>query len=185
MTRYGLILAIATLLSLSPSAQAASDPCKPDTRTVFHTRMGEASLTRIFTTLESVSERNHQYREAVRKHKCTLIKLTGTKSWKEASKAIPGVIATQPRVLATVKKLRKTIPSHKKHVAMVEEAKAAKRQYDAMVEVAVPDSSSQRYLQNIEALRGWVTDLNKTTKHLAGMRKRMGGIIKQHNKPEQ
>ena len=47
-----------------------------------------------------------------------------------------------------------------------------------MVEVTVPGSRTQKYLQNVESLRGWITDLNKTTKHLAGTRKRMTGIIK-------
>ena len=63
-------------------------------------------------------------------------------------------------------------------MALVEEAKVAKRQYDKMVEVNVPSGKTQQYLQNVESLRGWITDLNKTTKHLAGTRKRMTGIIK-------
>lgn len=160
------------------SAPAMANPCKKGDRVSFHANMGDATLTGIFTTFESVAKRNHSHREAVRRHKCKLIKLTGTKDWKAASKALPDAASAKPEVLAEIKRLRKTIPSHKKYVALVEEAKVAKRQYDGLVEVAVPDSKTQQYLQNVESLRGWITDLNKTTKHMAGTRTKLTGIIK-------
>jgi len=169
---------LAGLLLFTVAGPAEASPCVKTTRVEFHTDLGEATISGVFKTLESVSKRNHQHREAIRVKKCALIKLTGTKSWKEASKALPAAAAANPEVLSLIRKLRQSIPPHKKYVALVEEAKVAKRKYDALIEVAVPDSRTQRYLQNIERLRGYVSDLNKTTKHMAGMRKRLTGIIK-------
>ena len=174
MKKLGVLFATSLLFAATP---AMANPCKKGDRVSFHTDMGDATLTGIFSTLESVSKRNHAHREAIRVHKCKLIKMTGAKDWKSASKAL-GEAAARPEVLAEVKKLRRAIPGHKKYVALVEEAKVAKRQYDKMVEVNVPSGKTQQYLQNVESLRGWITDLNKTTKHLAGTRKRMTGIIK-------
>lgn len=168
----------ALLLILGGTGTAQAGPCKKSPRVSFHSNMGEPTLTGIFTTLESVSTRNHKHRAAIRASKCKLMKMTGAKDWKTASKALPELVSTKPEVRAEVLKLRNRIPTHKKHLALIEEAKVAKSQYDAMIEVNMPDNKTQQYLQNIENLRGWITDLNKTNKHMAGVRARMTGIIK-------
>jgi len=175
----------ALLLILGGTSTAQAGPCKKSPRLKFHADMGEAKLTKIFTSLESVSQRNHKQRRAIRASKCKLLKMSGAKDWKAASKALPALAAAKPEVRAEVLKLRNRIPKNKKRLALVEEAKLAKRQYDAMIEVRLPDKRTQQYLQNIEHLRGWVTDLTKANKHMAGMRARMTGVLKKAPKKTQ
>ena len=178
--RLSHLLTASLLQVVLGSARAWADPCIATTRVAFTSDLGEPAVTGIFTELEGVSKRNHEYREKVRIHKCALIKLTGTKTWKAASKKLPEAAANSPEVLAEVKKLFKAIPPKAKYAALLSEAKAAEAKLDAMVEVSVPESKSAAYLKNIEDLRGFVTDVGKTAKHMGGMKKRMRGIIQKN-----
>ena len=65
------------------------------------------------------------------------------------------------------------------------QAKTAQDKYEALAEINVPDEKSAAYLKNIENLRGYVSDITKTGKHLRGMRKRLTGIIKANAKPKE
>ncbi len=178
MNTSALLPAALAFIALgSAPALASSNPCKKTSRVTFVGDLGEPTVSAIFTTFERVSKQNHGHREKIRVHKCSLMKLTGTSSWKAASKKLPGAAASNPAVLAEVKKLRQSIPTKATYQSLLDEAKEAKRQFDAMVEVDVPESKSSAYLENIESLRGFVGDLNKGIKHANGMRKKMFVII--------